>query len=427
MKRFENAFKKLTPNASLSEVEKNAMRQHLVAYQKAHPVTEATKSHLYSQATVSPLSFLTLNKYRMPILAGLAAIIFTGGAGVSLAAEGTAPGDLLYPIKVSINEEARAALALSSEAKIEWDTRRAGRRLEEAEKLAVEGRLTEEDEKDLEARFALHAESASNRIEEIQEDKPENAVVAATTLSAVLRAHGELLDSSREEGSNRSTLRASVKAREAVASAQSARFNGASAPTGVSLAATMEVQAKVAPQTAIETTVVLRMKQAAEASYRDAERLFKRSERILSAEAKAHAELSLETSKHLLEEGRVALEAENNSAALQAFSQSLSTSEELKVFLKSSVSRPVRNVVPKVIDRTDTSAEIQIGGDDSNDSSSNDDSGKVEDSDDDNKSDETSTPSSGGGTSGSASGSGSVQVGGGGVQVAGSGGVNISF
>ena len=65
----------------------------------------------------------------MPIILILA--LMFGGGGISYAAEGAVPGDALYPIKVSVNEEVRDLVAFSPEAKADWETRRLERRLAE--------------------------------------------------------------------------------------------------------------------------------------------------------------------------------------------------------------------------------------------------------------------------------------------------------
>lgn len=82
-------------------------------------------------------------------------LIFALSAGTAGAAEFSAPGQLLYPVKVSINEEVRAAVAVGAEADAQWSIRRIERRAEEAERLAVEGTLSA----DAGARLAMEVDS----------------------------------------------------------------------------------------------------------------------------------------------------------------------------------------------------------------------------------------------------------------------------
>lgn len=63
--------------------------------------------------------------------------IFLGG-GLSLAAEGSLPGGLLYPLKTKINEPLIGLLSPNPTAKIWWQTEVVNRRLVESEQLIAE-------------------------------------------------------------------------------------------------------------------------------------------------------------------------------------------------------------------------------------------------------------------------------------------------
>lgn len=103
------------------------------------------------------------------------------GGGASVAAESALPGDTLYPIKISMNEEVRAAFAFSPEAKAKWETRRAERRLEEASELAAEGKLAADSRAQLEDSFKAHADRAQSKIAEV---KVKGNVHAAADISS---------------------------------------------------------------------------------------------------------------------------------------------------------------------------------------------------------------------------------------------------
>lgn len=98
-----------------------------------------------------------------PIMAGFLITAILGG-GVSFASENSLPGDLLYPIKVSVNEEVRAALAVNDESKADWEARRAERRFEEAVRLAAEERLDDKLEASVEEAIERHAKKAEERM-----------------------------------------------------------------------------------------------------------------------------------------------------------------------------------------------------------------------------------------------------------------------
>ena len=100
---------------------------------------------------------LQLNVFMISLV--IALMIALGG-GVSIAAEGSVPGDTLYTVKTQVNEQVRGMIATSAEAKAEWEAKLAERRLEEAAELEAEGKLDADVEQELSAAFTKHAEAA---------------------------------------------------------------------------------------------------------------------------------------------------------------------------------------------------------------------------------------------------------------------------
>lgn len=88
------------------------------------------------------------------------ALVIAVSGGVSVAAETSVPGDMLYSVKTSVNEQVRGMIATSAEAEAEWEVRLAERRLEEAAKLDARGDLAPGIATKLNAEFATHAEAA---------------------------------------------------------------------------------------------------------------------------------------------------------------------------------------------------------------------------------------------------------------------------
>ena len=77
------------------------------------------------------------------IILVIVAVLALGG-GASFVAESSVPGDALYVVKTSVNEEVRGILAVGAEADAKWEAELAVRRLEEATKLEARGELTAE-------------------------------------------------------------------------------------------------------------------------------------------------------------------------------------------------------------------------------------------------------------------------------------------
>ncbi len=76
-------------------------------------------------------------KYALGMLAGT--LIISGS--LSVFAQGSLPGDLLYPVKTKVNEKIQVVIALTPEEKARTEALLATKRLEEAEALALQGKL----------------------------------------------------------------------------------------------------------------------------------------------------------------------------------------------------------------------------------------------------------------------------------------------
>ncbi len=86
------------------------------------------------------LSFLQPRlRYGMAVISLVLIFIMSGGS--ALAAEAALPGDLLYSVKINLNERLRGSLAINTEAKVAWEIEKTERRLNEIEQLASQSRL----------------------------------------------------------------------------------------------------------------------------------------------------------------------------------------------------------------------------------------------------------------------------------------------
>jgi tetratricopeptide (TPR) repeat protein len=161
---------------------------------KASVFERINKKEFAEGSVVSPFSGILLAARSHAIAFAVMVLVIFAGTGMSVAAEDSLPGDSLYGIKIYLNENLRTAIALNPSQKAHWNSRRAERRLEEAQKLASEGRLTDEVEGELERRFSSHALDAYSAIQDLeQRDDLDAAITAISGLESLISAHQEIL------------------------------------------------------------------------------------------------------------------------------------------------------------------------------------------------------------------------------------------
>lgn len=121
------------------------------------------------------------------------------GGGTSFAAENALPGDILYSVKVNINEKVQEMAAISAQSEAEVQANIATRRLSEMEKLASENRLSTSTAMELKAEFKDHSGKSKMKIEEIaKKDGEKEAAKISSDIEASLLAHKDILNGLRD-------------------------------------------------------------------------------------------------------------------------------------------------------------------------------------------------------------------------------------
>lgn len=129
----------------------------------------------------------------MPILVMLGLLM---GGSASFAAENAVPGDVLFPVKVHVNENVRGAVAVTPKAKAEWEVRLVERRLEEVEKLAVDPTAPAAAQQTAQENLVDYTQDVEDRIAKFEEDEDsEDALETASNLSEVFNNHEDILAS----------------------------------------------------------------------------------------------------------------------------------------------------------------------------------------------------------------------------------------
>jgi hypothetical protein len=139
------------------------------------------------------MRFLHVARYAFAVLA----VIVVGGAGTAFAAEGSLPGDLLYPVKIGVIEPVQVALAVTPDAKADVETSLVSERLDEiAEVTADDDR--EVDPEDLAAAsssLAAHVDAAQSAIKTLaRRGDVGSALQANSDLTATLDSSTDILN-----------------------------------------------------------------------------------------------------------------------------------------------------------------------------------------------------------------------------------------
>ena len=130
----------------------------------------------------------------MPVIVIIVAILVAVSGTTAVVAESSLPGDVLYPMKVGVNENLRAGFTLTSQGRAGWNVRRAERRLEEIEERIREGAVTPEMSESADTYFRSHVKEAKQQIHSLRESGNATASVEVSTeLEGTLQAHAAML------------------------------------------------------------------------------------------------------------------------------------------------------------------------------------------------------------------------------------------
>lgn len=269
-------------------------------------------------------------------VAGLVTTMLASAAGVSYAAEGSLPGDVLYPVKVGVNEELRVAFAATAKDKANVEAERAERRLAEAEALAKKGTLNAETRIALEAKFKAHAEKAKARIEKSDAaDDAGGVAEIAAHLEGSLNAHGKIVaalaaedhDDASDEGDEDRKSRRETKQREVAALAATIKVAASDAAK--------ERDARVAKAETNERRRGAENRRiAAEKKINEVRAYLVKMRAKLGEEATMEAEQRLIAAEGVVGEGNAKLAAGDVEAAFEAYVRAQRIAQEAKPLIR---------------------------------------------------------------------------------------------
>jgi len=271
---------------SLSSDTKLRMRDELSSFADFHAVRVVNDERSIVQVQRNSVFTLFTNSKLRIMKATLLLALMVGMGGTSFAAQGAVPGDLLYPVKVHVNENVRSSLAVGADAEAQLQAQFLAERLQEAEKLAAEGKLKGEVAADVKTNIQSQFEKML--VASTQANAQTKASVQ-TSVSTSLSAFSMDLEGSTDLDA------AVVSDYKEVINSQISSLIRASSSTS----ADIKIGAEAGAQSLIEN---------AEARIDDLKTTIQ-STADLSAEAKADFEADVQTSVNYLGEASASLKA----------------------------------------------------------------------------------------------------------------------
>ena len=196
-------FFQILRKTQLTKVEKLKLRNQISKFIGQHPVANPTLSRRRSFGSFlwrrSPLAFGAF------LAIGL---VLVGGTTLTLAAQSSVPGELLYQVKVRFNAEVQLAFALTPSAKAQALVRQAENRLQEAESLTQSGRLDENTAAQVNDGLQKLIKKVDSSLSQLRDSgKADSASNISSSLEAKLKGHQQVLQKLESDRPNLSKLR----------------------------------------------------------------------------------------------------------------------------------------------------------------------------------------------------------------------------
>lgn len=186
-KQFKKGIQDIK-KTSLSETEKGSMLARLTEYTVLNPVSDCPRNILSSV-------FFQIRQFKSAYAFAVLALLIIVGGNISYAAAQSLPGDLLYPIKIHVNEKIQGVLKVTPKATAKWEQKKIENRLDEVKTLVEKGEfdtkkreqvekevkknvdiIRNQKNKDRDPHFSETIDTKFKRINEIKEDNQKEEV-----------------------------------------------------------------------------------------------------------------------------------------------------------------------------------------------------------------------------------------------------------
>ena len=348
-KDFETYLRELGLTDSLTPTERTRMRELLSEYARMKPARHAMSGGAGTFARFFP----------QPFAAGFAALLIfaLSSTGIAYAAEGTLPGDPLYPVKVQVIEPIQTALITKPAEKVAWHMTLAERRIDEAAALAQKNALTPQTETKLEERFADNVAQAQSLI---STDATSSTQIAQSAFATRLSAYDSVLAHIGEGRDASSTLALRHSIHEKIAliephdgEAMAAAPMQTAAPRA---AMTFSLKATVTPQTKEKSDADLsQIDSTVHATLASTQTLIIEHASELDATSSEDVRKELARAKALTDQAKQLLDEGDKDGAYQTFKDALSAAARLDVLTRAAATLKV-NAFTESIEATSTAS-----------------------------------------------------------------------
>lgn len=161
-----NLFKNFK-NKRMTESEKQMVFSELKTFISNNPISTPWYKQ-FGNSIASPFQNEFMLHHKMLATAFVVIILVSATGGTSIAAKYSVPGDILYPVKINLNEKVETFTAISSEAKATVEARHVGERLVEAEQLSNENKLNDKIKTQLEVKFSQDLQSTMTHVDALK-------------------------------------------------------------------------------------------------------------------------------------------------------------------------------------------------------------------------------------------------------------------
>ncbi len=319
-KIINQLFKK-SGEVSLSLFERRKIEGNLAFYMDKHPMRRS------SDSVLSPFFSNFQFKQKKFMIASFALVLIIMG-GTSAFANGALPGDLLYPIKLNVNEGASSLFSFGTKSNAQLKVNHADERLVEIEKLSSANRLNAPAVAAVLADFNKDAEKIKEHVIELKaKGKIEDANEVSSSFETSLQNHHSLIvalaEKEEKEKNNEellSNLAVKVEAHLQVAS----------------------LERKDTENTLANSTTTIEIKSPAEIAMKSAKNTITEVEKYINLNGEkiplilqTEANIKLKDAKGWFAEGEAKILSDKNSEAFIAFKKAKRKAEEVKLMLNS--------------------------------------------------------------------------------------------